>query len=59
MKKFTPEQQHFINLVDSDLNNEIHEEQMIPRRLSFTEFVKRYQAKHFQKYGKKLTLQKA
>jgi hypothetical protein len=48
--------ERFINLTDSEITIEIIEEQMIAHNLPFSEFYRKYQAKHLLKYGKELNI---
>jgi 6-pyruvoyl-tetrahydropterin synthase len=50
------EQDEFINRADFELINDIYDEMMIPEKLNFTEFFRRYQKKHLRKYGKTLSV---
>ena len=45
---------NFLNAADFDLINEVIEDQMIPRKIKFKDFTRRYQAKHKEKHGRYL-----
>ena len=53
----TEDQQLFVNLCDQDIVTEIWESFIFPEiDLTFENFYNAYQTKHFEKYGKLLTL---
>ena len=41
----------FTRLADQDIVIDIHESQMIPRKVKFEKFLMDYQLRHFDKYG--------
>ena len=45
---------NFTRLADAELIIDVNEEQMIPIKMKFENFVEKYQTKHFEKYGRKL-----
>ena len=45
------EQDAIIQRCDPDIIIELHEEQMLPEDLGFTEFLRRYSFKHMDKYN--------
>jgi len=50
------EVEDFLYRGDPDIQIEIAEEQMIPKDLTFPEFFRRYQIKHFERFGCTLKL---
>ena len=45
---------NFTRLADQDIIIDVNEEQMIPIKMKFENFIERYQEKHLEKYGRRL-----